>query len=87
MEEEDNVGVMVVLETGLATAAAMTGIPAMAAAAGFAPMVDYYLSQVRGREDNVTELVEGAVEAVGATPEEFLEWIKADRRHLALFGT
>ncbi len=38
-------------------------------------------------EDNVTELVEGAVEAVGATPEEFLEWIKADRRHLALFGT
>jgi hypothetical protein len=33
----------------------------------------------------VTALVEDTVEAVGATPEEFLEWIKADKRHLTLF--
>jgi hypothetical protein len=30
-------------------------------------------------------LVEDTAEAVGATPAEFLEWIKADKRHLALF--
>ena len=85
VEEEDKVGVKVVVEGGLAVAAAMAGTPGLAAAAGFMPMIDYYLSQVRGRVDNVNALVEDTVEAVGATPEEFLEWIKADRRHLTLF--
>ena len=84
-KEEDKVGVMVVLEASLAAGAAMVGTPGVAVAAGFLPMIDYYLSQVRGRGDNVTALVEDTVEAVGATPEEFLEWIKADKRHLALF--
>jgi hypothetical protein len=85
VEEEDKVGVMVILETTIAGLAATSGVPAVAPAAGFLPMIDYYLSQVRGRGDNVTALVEDTVESVGATPEEFLEWIKADKRHLALF--
>jgi hypothetical protein len=85
VEEEDKVGVMVILEASVAAGAAMAGTPPVAVAAGFLPMIDYYLSQVRGRGDNVNALVEGTVEAVGATPEEFLEWIKADKRHLALF--
>jgi len=45
-----------VLETGIATAAAMAGDPGLAPAAGFLPMVDYYLSQVRGRKDNVADM-------------------------------
>jgi hypothetical protein len=47
VEEADKVGVMVVVEAGIATAAAMVGTPAVAPAAGFLPMIDYYLSQVR----------------------------------------
>src|SRR5829696_5990261 len=81
VEEVDKVGVMVVLEAGLAAAAATTGTPVMALSAGLVPVADYYLSKVRGRADNVTALVEDTVEAVGATPEEFLEWIQEDRRH------